>query len=159
MANAKHTIAKWKVELLDLNNNKFRLTFDIFEGDQPLVIGDNKLKHFNRTILSYKPFVVTKSPHMEKSVEFASYPNPGEDPRRCFIDPFDVRKKANMTGKATHEKATIKAACLIVRKIYTYCHNTANDMRASTDKFDPLNKYRRVFGGNYEFRKRISRVH
>ena len=47
MANPKHTIATWDVQLLDLNYYVYRLTFDIVDGDETLVIGDNYLKHSN----------------------------------------------------------------------------------------------------------------
>lgn len=45
MANGKLIIATWEVELLDLNDNVFLLVFDIINGDEPLIIGDNILKH------------------------------------------------------------------------------------------------------------------
>ena len=47
MADSKLAICTWKVQLSDLNDKPFTVTFDIVHGDEPLVIGNNILKHSN----------------------------------------------------------------------------------------------------------------
>ena len=141
MANAKQAIATWEVELLDLNDNEFRLKFDIVDGDEPLVIGDNILKFSNHIRLSDKPSLVIKTPSMDKEIEFASYSNPGEDRPRLFIVPPEGNSKSSMIGKASREKAAIKSADLLVRKIHGYSHDTAHDMRRLlklSNKYNPF---------------------
>ena len=129
MANAKKTIATWDVELFDLNENEFRLKFDIIDGDEPLVIGDSVLIYSNHIRLSDKPSLVIKTPTLDKEIEFASYSNSSEYRPRLFIVPPESKNKSSMIGKASKEKAAVKATEFLVRKILCYRHDTAHDMR------------------------------
>ena len=52
MADAKLVVCTWEVSLLDLNDVPFQVAFDIVDGDEPLVIGDNILKHSDHIRLS-----------------------------------------------------------------------------------------------------------
>lgn len=141
MANAKETIATWEVVLLDLNDDVFRLVFEIVDVAEPFVVGWNILKYSNHVQLSRTPSLTTKTPRIEWHVEFASYSNPDEDHSRIFAVPPDTNNKSSMIRAASRDRSAVKAADLLVRKIHAYSHGSVRDMKLLLRLSNKLNPF------------------
>ena len=85
MADSELVICTWKVELSDLNNRPFKITFDIVYSDELLLIGDKGFRHANHLRMEYRPALVIQTSDMTGEVEFLGYSNPGENRRRILV--------------------------------------------------------------------------
>ena len=121
MADAKLVTCTWQVDLLDMNDMPFRVTFDIVEGNEPLVIGDTYLKDSDHLRREKPEKLVIKKQGTAENVVFISYTNPGESRPRMMVVPRDVKSISSMMGTTS--------ADILVKKLHRYSHDNANDMR------------------------------
>ena len=119
MADPKAVICSWVLPLTDIYGKPHKITFDIVEGDDPLVIGDNILKHSNHIRLLDVPQLEIKMPGQKSKAVFNSYTKTGEDrPRLLVVEGH----KRSFAGKK-NEDEDLKQ----VLKVHQYSHSPKHD--------------------------------
>ncbi|CDF33830.1 unnamed protein product [Chondrus crispus] len=71
--DAKQVVCSWNVTIADTEGKPTSLTFDIVEGDSPLVIGLDIGRHTDSHNLTDKPFIKILRPHDNAPRRFNTY--------------------------------------------------------------------------------------
>lgn len=121
MADPKPVVCTWPVTFSDNEGNQFRINFDIVEGDEPLLIGDNILRHSNHMRLVDKPRLEIMTPRMKSKSIFHTYSNKGESRPRLQVVPPTNRQKCSMVTNSVQYKKDLA----MVQKVHNYSNGHA----------------------------------
>lgn len=126
-ANPKPMIYTWDLYVIDANGRNTTLTFDLVDGESPLLIGLDVKRHSDTINIDGHSRIVIKRPHDEKPRVFLTYimKDEGGDERMRM----DIIPHAQSTNNTLMASTVKRCDINLAKKLHRFTHKSKEEMK------------------------------
>lgn len=124
-ADAKIVKCSWSVTTHDIKGLPTTLTFDLVDGESPLILGLDVKRYANTYNLSSPPYVEFRRPSDNRPRKILTYFGDGDSRLRLEIVPHQYSTSASLMANA-HGRTDLS----IAKKVHRFTHAHADEMKA-----------------------------